>query len=310
MAYTFQDCWRFAALHVQVPDILLVRGWTQWAYDEFCNRRGWSHLRAETAMSVFDQKVGTATFAIGSPTVQGVGLVFAATDVGRAIRISSIPLYSILAVNVGLNQATLSRNYTEASGTSTATVLDAYVTLPEDLHRFIAILDPQNKWRLRYNITVDQLNRWDPGRTSTGNARLLVNNMYSPVAANKGQPRYELYPYQTSARSYPVFYYRKGEVLADTDTIIGPLARVAQSLLLEGVLSRAALWPGTVGQKNPYFSLQLAKAHTDLFEKKIDQVYVTDEELYFEGLPLAEFQEADYPWNAAWLQANEPYLIG
>lgn len=313
MPYTFGECWRFAALHAPVPDAMLLRGWTQWAYNQFCDRRGWSHLRAETSINVLDQHSGTCGVVAGSPTVTvGAGtMVLVATDVGRAFRVGSIPLYTIIAVNVGAQTATLNRNYSEVTAAAAAaTILDAFVTLPEDFHRFISVLDPQNKWRLRFWVSQDLINRWDPARTSTGNARLLASNGYSPVVVDKGKPRYELYPYQTIQRSYPVWYFRKPEILGDDDTIIGPLARRAQEILLEGTLSRCAMWPGTASQKNPYFNLSLAKAHNDAFEEKLTEITVVDEELYFEGMPLAEFALAEYPWNASWLQQNEPYLIG
>lgn len=313
MAYTFSDCWKFAALHAGVPDVMLLRGWTQWAYNQFCDRYGWSHLRTETSINVLNQHAGTCGVVQGSPTVTvGTGtMVLVASDVGRAFRLTSIPIYTIIAVNVGAQTATLNRNYSEATAAAAAcTILDAYITMPEDFHRFMSVLDPQNKWRLRFWVSQDQLNRWDPGRTSTGNGRLLVNNGYSPVVADKGKPRFELYPYQTAARTYPTWYYRKPEILADDDLIIGPLSRRAQEILLEGALSRAAMWPGTPSAKNPYFNLQLAAAHEAMFEKKLNEVSVIDEELYFEGLPMSEYQEADYPWNAAWLQQNEPYMIG
>lgn len=308
---TFGDVWRFACLHADVPDPLLVRGWTQWAYAQFCDRRGWSHLRAETAIVVDDQKTGTCGVTKGSATVTGAGLTFAATDVGRQFRLTSIPVYTITAVDLtGGTSATLNRTYTEASGTVSGTVLDAYVTLPEDFHRFISILDPQNKWRLRFWVSQDQLNRWDPGRMSTGNARLVASQAFSPVSGSTGRPRFELYPFQTSARSYPVWYYRKPEVLTDDQEILGPLARRAQDVLLEGVLSRCAMWPGTSATKNPYFNLALAKVHGEMFESKLLEVDVTDEELYYEAAPLSEFPFADYPWDATWLQSHEPQIIG
>ncbi|HET9258274.1 MAG TPA: hypothetical protein VFO16_24175 [Pseudonocardiaceae bacterium] len=293
-----------------MPDPLLLRGWTQWAYNEFCKKRSWSHLRAETAIVVGAQKTGTVTFTTGAKTITGGTLVFASTDVGRQIRISSIPIYTLVAVDTQANQATLQRVYSEPTTTTTATILDAYVTLPEDFHRFISILDPTNKWRLRFWVSQDTLNRWDPGRMGTGHGRVLASLGFSPVPGRTGCPQYELYPFQTGAYSYPVWYFRKPELLTDDQEIIGPLARRAQEVLLEGVLARCAMWPGTSGAKNPYFNLQLAAFHTKAFLTAIDEIDVQDEELYYEAAPLTEFAYADFPWDAAWLQTHEPYVIG
>ena len=308
---TFRDAWNAVSQHASVPDPLLCRTWVQWAYNQFCDRRGWSHLKANTSITVNDQKSGTCTVAQNSAVVTGGGLVFAASDVGRQFRLGTVPIYTIISVSLaGATSATLNRPYAEASGLVTGYVLDAYVTLPEDFHRFISIVDPVNRWRLRWWIDSSYLDTWDPARQSTGNPRLLANMSYSPVSSLAGRPRYELYPYQTAFRTFPVWYYRKGENLSDDQELVGPLARRGLELLTEGALARCALWPGTAQQKNPYFSLQLAETHRNGFERTLDEIDVVDEELYFEGLPLTQFGYADFPWDAAWLQSHEPYTIG
>jgi hypothetical protein len=312
---TFRDCWNLVSLHADTPDPLMCRAWTQWAYNRFCDRRGWSHLRAETAISVGDQKIGICTVVQGSATVTGSiavdGMQFAATDVGRQFRLGTIPIYTIIAVSTTPpTSATLERSYSEPSGSPTAYILDAYVTLPLNFHRFLSVLDPLNRWRLRWAISSQTVDRWDPARQSTGSPRLLANQALSPVVADLGKPRFELYPYQTSARVFPVWYYRKPESLADDDSIVGPLAQNAPEVLLDGALSRCALWPGTGVKKNPYFSPSLAQTHRGLFEDRLIEIAVTDENMYFEELPLTEFGWADFPWDASWLQSHEPYVIG
>lgn len=311
---TFRDAWNAVSVHASVPDPLLCRLWCQWAYNQFCDRRGWSHLKANTSFTANNQKFGTCTVTQGSATVGGGTLVFAATDVGRQFRLSTVPIYTIVAVDTsGGTSATLNREYSELSGTppgTTAFVLDAYVTLPEDFHRFISIIDPVNRWRLRWWIDSSYLDAWDPARQSTGNPCLLANMSYSPVASQAGKPRYELYPYQTAFRTFPVWYYRKPENLLDDQELLGPLSRRGTELLTEGALSRCALWPGTQTQKNPYFSFTLAETHRQRFEQALNEIDVVDEELYFEGLPMTQFGYADFPWNAAWLQSHEPFYIG
>lgn len=311
MAITFEQVWRAVQAHVPLAGALLSREWAQWAYNEYGIRRSWSHLRVESVITVADQKGGIATAVQGSPTIAGGTLVFAATDVGRQIRLGSIPIYTIIAVSVvGGTTATLNRPYGEASGALAFTVLDAYVTMPLDFNRFTAILDPQNKWRLRWWISAEQLNAADPGRMSTGNASMLVNQNYSPVPGFLGCPRYELYPYQTSARSYPMWYFRKGEIMNDDDVFIGPLANRAKDVLVPGALSRAAMWPGVDGKKNPYFNLQLAGAHMTEFNEKVVELQVADDDLYYEDAPMVQYPYAGYPWDAAWLQSHEPSIIG
>lgn len=311
MAYTFADCWRLSVLHAPTADALLHRQWVQWAYNQFCDRRGWSNLRAETNISIADQKSVVCGVTQGSVSVTAAAAVFASTDIGRAFRVGSIPIYTIIAYNAGTGAVTLNRAYSEATNATTAaTVLDAFVTMPENFHRFISVLDPINQWRLRFWVSQDQLNQWDPARQSTGTARLIASNGYSPVVVDLGKPRYELYPYQITSKTYPVWYYTKPQILADTDVIIGPLSRRAPEILLNGALSRCARWPGSSTLKNPYFNLALAADLDMQFEKALTEVNVIDEELYFEGLPMASFQWADFPWDASWMQSHEPYVIG
>lgn len=311
MPITFENAYRAVLAHCPLAGPLLCREWVQWAYNEYGTARSWSHLRVESAIVVQNQKVGNCTVVQGSDTVTGGSLVFTAADVGRQFRLSSIPMYTIIAVTLGgATTAQLNRVYSEASGVVSATVLDAYVTMPLDFDRFSAVLDPSNKWQLRWWIPSSTLGMVDPGRQNTGNAAMLVNATYSPVPGFLGNPRYELYPYQTSARVYPMWYYRKGEILADDDVFIGQLANRAKDVLVEGALSRAALWPGVDGKKNLYFDLNLARAHDNNFRNKIREMQTKDDDLYFEDCPVAEFGYAPFPGDAAWWQTHEPSIIG
>lgn len=311
MAITFEQVWHAVLAHVPSAGPLLCREWVQWAYNEYGTAWAWGDLRVESRITVNNQKTGTCTVTQGNATVAGGTLTFAATDVGRQFRLGSIPVYTIIAVNpAGGTTATLDQVYSEAGGVVTGYVLDAYVTLPIDFERFYAILDPNNKWRIRFWLSADLVNRLDPGRMSTSNACMVINQTYSPVPANLGQPRFELFPFQTAFRAYPMWYYKKPPILGDDDILIGQLGNRAKDILSEGALSRAALWPGTEGHKNPYFNLQLAAAHEAKFRQKIDQAEVKDDDLYFESCPIAEYPYAPFPWDAAYLQAHEPLVVG
>jgi hypothetical protein len=312
---TFRDCWNLVSLHADTPDPLMCRAWTQWAYNRFCDRRGWSHLRAETAISVGDQKIGICTVVQGSATVTGSiavdGMQFAATDVGRQFRLGTIPIYTIIAVSTTPpTSATLERSYSEPSGSPTAYILDAYVTLPLNFHRFLSVLDPLNRWRLRWAISSQTVDRWDPARQSTGSPRLLANQALSPVVADLGKPRFRALsvPNLRACLSGVVLPQagepggRRFDCRTTGAERSGGSARWA--------LSRCALWPGTGVKKNPYFSPSLAQTHRGLFEDRLIEIAVTDENMYFEELPLTEFGWADFPWDASWLQSHEPYVIG
>jgi hypothetical protein len=257
-------------------------------------------------------RAGTVSATQGASTVSSGTLVFAAADVGRQFRVGTNATYTILAVAIGV--ATLDRVYTESTDAATlGTVLDAYVTVPADFARFYAVIDPSTRWRVRTDVPLEWLNRIDAVRQGGGGTpRMLVNATYSPVPATFGRPRYEWYPSPATAQQYPYYYVKRAALLADDSLLVGPLTD-AKDILVEGALSRAALWPGLEGRKNVYFNLQLAKIHEQKFLEKISQSYVADEEIYWEGMPIAEIPYSPWwpgPGDAAWLQSHVEETIG
>lgn len=307
MATTFADVYGAVLLRVPGVDPLLAREWVQETYIDACDEKLWSHQRAETAITVRVSRTGTATATLGLATLAAGTLTFSAADVGRQIRLESVPLYTIIDVTAGV--PTLDRTYSETSGVGTFTVLDAYWTAPLDFWRFLVVIDPTNKWKLRYWVTEEQLNQVDPGRMSTGSPWCLASQRYSPVVADQGRSRFELFPYLVTARSFPVMYYTKPTVLTDDDVLIGPFARGGKALLIDGALAKCSLWPGTEGAKNPYFNLALADKHERRYQDKLQQLEVKDEDMYPTYMPLAQYDWAATPWDAAWLQSHVPQTI-
>lgn len=290
---------------------MLCRQWVQWAYNRACERHNWSHLRTESVIRTEAPKTGTCSVVSQGATVTGVGLTFAATDVGRQFRVASLPIYTILTVDVtGATSCTLDQVYFgDTVAAATGTILDAYITMPEDFGEFMSILDPINRWRLHWNVTEEDLNRWDPARQSSTSPRAMVSQRLSTLATTIGRARYEMWPYGTSARTYPLLYRRKPEVLADADNFIGPFARRAMDVLLDGALSRAALWPGTQEHKNPYFNLTLAKAHEESYEKDLLDMEVKDDELYPTWKVYADYQYAPLPLDSNWMQSHDSSAV-
>lgn len=304
MPLTFEDIYAAALLRAPGVDPVLMREWVQDAYREACDHKMWSHQRTETAILVDDQKTGTVTVTKGSAVVAAGTMVFAATDVGRQFRQVSIPVYTIVAVAGDFTTATLDRPYGEVSQTAGFVVLDAYWTAPVDFWRFLVVVDPVNKWRIRWWVTEDDLNRIDPGRMSTGTSWALVSQTYSTVPAQVGQARFEIFPYPTTAKSYVCVYYNKPAVFAETDVLIGPFAR-SKDVLIEGALARAALWPGTSTVRNPYFNLNLADRLDKRFREKCQQLEVKDEDMYGTSMPFASYGFAAGPWDSSFLQNHE-----
>src|SRR5436190_23794297 len=131
--------------------------------------------RSSDLLSIAASRSGTCGVVQNSAAVSSGTLAFVAGDVGRTFRVSTSPYYTITAVALGV--ATLDRTYLEATdAAATGIVFDGYATLPADFARFYAIIHPSMRWRIRFALRADRLNRLDPMRQSaTGTPRLLAN---------------------------------------------------------------------------------------------------------------------------------------
>jgi hypothetical protein len=308
MAETFENVYRQVMLHAPLASPFLCRTWVQNAYNRLCDYDNWSWLRGESEFILNVSKSGTVSVTRSSATITGVTAgLFVAGDAGRQFRIGNGPPYSILSVDAGANTCVLDRVYGDTtSATATATILDAYVTCPEDFSRFIAVLDPANSWRLYTNVTEKEINKFDPGRTSTGTPYCLASRRISTVTATLDRPQYELWPYCTTARRYPYYYIQRPATLTDTDDFTGPL-RQRTDILLLSALAEAAEWPGPAAdKKNPYFNLNLAAAKRMQFERELLTLSKADQELYMTWWDTADWNSWDFaPLDSKFLQNHD-----
>jgi len=191
-----------------------------------------------------------------------------------------MPIYTIIAATAAQYQIDRVYGGTTAVAAS-AQVLDAYITMPEDFQRFITVLDPANNWQLHIWMTDDELNTWDPQRSSSGtpfglaSRRLVTQGSASLI----GRAQYELWPYPTSARNYPYYYIRRAETLTDSSRFLGVFAQRAD-VLIQGALAYCSEWPGAEDRRNPYFNLGLASQKREQFYDQLDRLLVLDQELY------------------------------
>jgi hypothetical protein len=291
---------------------MLAQQWVQETYNEVCRKHPWSWLRAEGEILTHDAKSGTVTLTREAATVAGVTLTFTASDLDRQFRVSRGPVYTIIAVNVGANTATLDRVYGGGSAVAVqAQVMDAYVTMPEDFGRFLGVLDPANCWQLHWWMTEDELNAWDSQRSTTGTPWALASRRLSTTAASDGRIQYELWPYAMSAKNYPYYYIRQPEPLTDESGFEGSL-RTGGALILKGALAEAAEWPGTEDRRNPYFNLGLAQRLRDEFEKRIAQLELRDEEIYLTWLETVSWinRYGYAPVDARYMQSHDVAYVG
>jgi len=278
MPDTYADVWRIVKLHCPAAPTFLVREWVNDAWKTLTRMRPTANfLRTSAAITIQAARTVTATYTINSPTVTSVG-EFVAGDVGRQFRVSTFPWYTIIAFT-DANTVTLDRNYGEDSGSSTASIYDGVFVVPVDFGQFDIIADPYNQRRLAFWISQDQINLLDPTRQSgdTG-PRLLATAAPSQVPATLGRMTYEYWPRPTAARSYPYYYFKQAQNLAETFAFSGALAE-AGNVLQTGALAQAANWPGTGDKPNPYFNAGLAARLKKEFEDGVQLVSLRDDDM-------------------------------
>lgn len=309
MAQTYSDCWREVKLYCPSAPVFLVRTWVNTAYKQMARTRSWGFLRGEYDLTISAARSLTTIVATrGSATVTSTA-EFLAADAGRQISIGgSFPAYTILT-RADANTITLDRVYagSDVSGT-TASILDAYATMPADFGSFRTIADPYNQRRLAFWITEDQLLILDPSRMASDTGpRCLVARAPSTFTSTLGRVQYEYWPRPTTERSYPALYNRQADSLTDTDTLTGVLGDAAEVLIC-GALAAAAQWPGTSDEKNPYFDLALARAKQAEFLTGVQQLALKDDNHYGDDLATVHWERwplADLAYNDASLRASD-----
>lgn len=305
MPDTFLQVWRSIRLECPLATAFLAQQWVKDAYRRLTDTKTWSFLRAETEIVVNDQKTGAVGVTQGLATVTGGTLAFAAADLGRQFRVLGGNIYSVIAV--APPNGTLDRGFTGAtSGAASALIFDGYVTMPADFRSILCIYDPDNNIQLQHWITEEQLNMWDPERTSVGTPHTFVSRrLASGLAAIEGRVQYELWPYSAGRKAYPMLYYTAPADLTDSYVFRGPLANRGD-ILRYGALAAAARWPGTEDRKNPFFSIMVSQHYEQLFRAELDRLQVIDEDIYPTWLERVSWiQPPREPFDAAYAQSHD-----
>ena len=313
MGDTFGDLVRSVRLHVAMAPVFLVEDWVKGAFLRAWEYRGpsaWSFARRESAFNTNNQKSGLVSVVHGSKFVTVLsGITLAETDELRQFRAGqNQPVYSIECVDVSLNKIELDRPFTGATSASIAAIiLDAYITMPADFSRFLAIIDPTNGAQPNFWITDTQLNVWDPQRSSTGMPWALATRRTATIAAIQDRFQYELWPYSTTFREYWYFYAIQAPELAEDDRLPGLFAS-RSDIIQAGALADAAMWPGTEDRKNPYFNVNIAKSQSEAFLADLARLEVKDEDIYptwWERVSQIGRLNGAGPFDARFLQSHD-----
>jgi hypothetical protein len=242
--------------HVPI-DFLLAKKFVQRAYKDVCKVRDWSFLRGKTQLIAVDSiSTGTITFtqfsqvgiasASAKTVFDSLGIVVPITQ--RQVRVGGGPFYSVTAYDPTgdsvtfpwntLNQAgalLFDRPYQETSGASSYTLSRCYYNAPSDFLRWMSVYDPVSAYDLDLHWTQQEINLYDPLRSSSGQPYVVAAYQNDP----SGFPLFELWPCPTVSRSYLAEYRKRGVDLADSDSF--PLA-LGDDLLMSRARFRACEW--------------------------------------------------------------------
>ena len=244
-------------------------------------------MRRDALITTLASRSLSVTFIQGSTAITSAA-GFVATDAGRQIRAgANTPIYTIDTVT-NANAAVLTSAFMETGGAITSTIQDIYLPMPADFRSIHTITDMTIQRPIAWWISKDRLDLFDPGRIASDTRfRVLAAASISVVTSLSGRYTYEAWPYPTAAGSYILQYFKRTDTLSDDDEFKGALATWTTALQ-KGALAEAAKWPGTPTQKNPYFSLALAKQLGDEFDQATKAIDVMDDDAY-----LMDLQQTD-----------------
>lgn len=306
---TFQDVWRRVRLHVPGAPVFLVRGWVEDAWRRVTDYRGWSWSLMEGQLAWADARTIDVSVNQGDDVVTSTGL-FTAADAGRQFTVGTWPKYTILLFT-DINTIQLDQPfYGVGSGVVSATIEDAYATLPPEFGSFTLVTDQVNQRLVPWWVTQEELNQIDPVRTATGGPpRLLAARKLSPFAGSGaipstlGQVQYEYWPTPLTAGSLQYYATSRPAALNDAFIFRGVLGD-RPDVLETGALASAAKWPGTTETKNPYFNLALSRQLDAEFQALILQLDLRDDDQYQQAIQ-------NIPWQrySTWSWAYDTRLL-
>lgn len=240
--------------------------------------RVWSWAFAENQIEIPDAyQTGTITLTQGSATVTGLDTVWTSSLENLQLKVLN-NMYTISTVTSN-TELTIDRQWarTTTSG-NPYTIVKALYTVPSDFRGWYTVIDPTNNWRIWYNFTARDIDRYDPARTSTGNPAVVASSTYDAVT---GLPRFEVWPHQLTAKAFRFLYYKvHADISRNQDLPEG----VRGNAIVKGALSDLCRWPGVASQPNMMFSLKLADYYEAEFQREVGEMARNDQEIYMTDL--------------------------
>ena len=175
-------------------------------------------------------------------------------------------------------------------------------TQPYSVKELIAVVDPYQQITLRLNVSQEELDTYDPNRTSTDSP-----NCVASLGPNlNGQFLWEIYPAPTTPWQLNVLYHCQWPDLRLPADM--PPSFLDPTVLIMGALADAfrTPCPRPPENKDPFFSVETANVYEARFEQAMIEAMTADEGLY----------QRAFTWNfaqtwggvspgAQWLQSHD-----
>lgn len=314
MDSTFNQLWQMIQVYCPSIPIPMAQEMINNSYSRALSYYPWGALRKDEELVVpAAYSTGTVTVVQGSGTVTGITTVWTAAMVGRQFYTDgqAAPLYTITAVDTGLQTLTLDRAYEKASDTTVYSISLVLAVMPADFSQLETVRDIANGWRLRLNkITQKKLDLVDPKRTVVGTTWTWVDA--PPLINSDGTStvRYEMWPRPMAAATYPFRYNaRPARMSAATDRPIFPIRGDALRL---GALSELSRWPGFAGAPNSYFDIRLHDTLEKEFADRMNELWRDDQAILANSITYGE--DGSWPLSPVdsdFLRSHDlmPYLV-
>ncbi len=325
MAETFNSVWRAVLQYNRKCPATLARQWVANRYTQILDRRMWSFQWGQGCWAIktpifanvsVTQFSNVVTFPAGvlpsdSSLIAGWTMVL----------IGQVPYYLVTSLQ-DPTHVTVYPPIQQATNSSLAavTLLCYFMSEQPDFERMIAIVDQENNWQLRQNVTIEEMDNDDPQReTISPPTRMVpmgfndqylaqlpdgVTDYFNQTNASDPQPYFETWPRGPIVQPYPYVYKRKTPTLfSDGDPLPGFLRG---HVLYEGALADLCGWPGTATDPNPNANPVYTNMHERKFEDLLNDMIMRDEQVTqrtlrnnasYANMGYAEFESARF-WQS------------
>ena len=156
-------------------------------------------------------------------------------------------------------------------------IMQAYVSLEQNLRMVWSVVNNKQGWRLRLNMPQEVLNTYDTWRQTTG----FVYMMADYVPDEIGRMQYELYPSPSMQQGFPYLAYMTPPILQNDEDTPPPV--IPSHLLVEGAIADVLVW----NPKSAYYDPQTSAKFEKDFERDQASAALADDSIYMQNLQWA-----------------------